>query len=459
MSTKLAVPTDQGELESFLSDQEKVQNSIKEGSFQEVIKNYARAVNEHDKTILQQAKEIAEETMTNWLKENGIKNEGGISLDFDPKSKPNKYAAINNKRAIGAPLNGKYEDSGEFFQTVWNYTSPFGRPTASMAEKMRIQNTYQEKIPSDGGFLVPEEFRSELLRVSLESSVMRSRARVVPMGSLKLKFPAVDSNTNVGSVYGGVTAYWTEEGAELVASQSTFSSVELEAWKLTALASVTNELIRDASGGFQMYIEQVFPEAVAFFEDMAFLNGTGVGQPFGILNAANPATVTVTKETSQAAATINWNNIVKMYSRMLPSSLGKAIWLITPDALPQLMLMQTLVKNVAGTENVGGSAVWMPDAHGTPQLTLLGRPVVISEKVPGLLGTKGDISFVDPSMYLIGDRQQMTVDSTQHAQFTQDKTVFRVISRVDGRPWLNSAITPANNGPTMSPFVNLETRS
>jgi hypothetical protein len=34
-------------------------------------------------------------------------------------------------------------------------------------------------------------------------------------------------------------------------------------------------------------------------------------------------------------------------------------------------------------------------------------------------------------------------------------TAFRVIERVDGRPWLQSAITPQNNGATLSPFVKL----
>jgi HK97 family phage major capsid protein len=277
------------------------------------------------------------------------------------------------------------------------------------------------------------------------------------MSSLKLRFPAIDSTTNVGSVFGGITAYWTEEGAELAESQGAFQAIGLEAWKLTALATVTNELVRDAAGGFNIYLEQLFPAALSYFEDLAFLKGNGVGQPLGVLNTNNQALVTVSKESSQAADTIVWNNILKMYARMLPTSLSKAVWLVTPEALPQLANMTVAVKNVAGTENVGGSAVWLTDGTGAPTLTLLGRPVIITEKA-GLLGDLGDIAFVDLSMYLIGDRQQMTMDSSAHAKFTSDKTVYRIIERVDGRPWVNSAITPQNGGPTLSPFVQLEAR-
>jgi hypothetical protein len=50
----------------------------------------------------------------------------------------------------------------------------------------------------------------------------------------------------------------------------------------------------------------------------------------------------------------------------------------------------------------------------------------------------------------------MTADSSTDYQFGSDKTTFRIIQRVDGRPWLKSAITPQNGGNTLSPFVELK---
>jgi hypothetical protein len=53
----------------------------------------------------------------------------------------------------------------------------------------------------------------------------------------------------------------------------------------------------------------------------------------------------------------------------------------------------------------------------------------------------------------------MTATSSPHYLFNQDKTAFKVLSRVDGRVWMNSAITPKNAGDTLSPVVTLAERA
>ena len=73
-------------------------------------------------------------------------------------------------------------------------------------------------------------------------------------------------------------------------------------------------------------------------------------------------------------------------------------------------------------------------------------------------GSGKDIAFLDFGYYLIGDRMQMRAESSMHAQFTTDQTVFRIIERVDGRGWIQSAITPRKGSATLSPFVTLDER-
>jgi HK97 family phage major capsid protein len=444
------IPTEPGELEAMLRDQEKVNASIKDGTYPDLIKAYVAATTISMQDVMDSVKTQAEAAVIQMLKDNNAEPNAGGRINFNPyEGGPNnKYSVLANKRAVGAPLNGMFDDIGEYFQAVWHG----GNPNQETRDKLTQILDYQEKVPSEGGFLVPEEFRAELLRLSLESAIVRPRARVVPMGSATLRFPMIDSTSNVSSVYGGIVVYRTEEGAELVESQASFGSIKLEATKQTALAHVTNELVRDAAGGFGMFIEQIFPEAMSYYEDVDFLSGTGVGEPLGVLNAGNTATIVVPKAGGQGAATIVWENVIAMYSRMLPASLSRAVWLASPDTFAELATMALSV----GT---GGSAVWLTDAHGAPVLTLLGRPIIMTEKTTGALGAQGDLSFVDLGMYLIGDRQMMTVDSSQHVKFTSDKTTYRVIQRNDGRPWLQSAITPRNNSATLSPFVQLAVRS
>ncbi len=440
-------PQSAEELEEILKDQEKVMAAIKDGSFTKLVQNYAWNASQNAKEIQEQIREQTQAVFVQMMKDNKVEIDNK-RLNFDPKSMPHRYSPVNNKRAVGTPLNGMFEDIGSYFAAIWHNSNP----SNDVREKLAQIRDYQEKVPSEGGFLVPEEFRSELLRLSLESAVVRPRARVVPMGSATLRFPQVDSTSNASSVYGGIVVYRTEEGGEMVESQAAFGAVKLEATKQTALAHVTNELIKDSGGAFNMFIEQVFPEAMAYYEDVDYLLGSGVGEPLGALSTGNTAMVTVAKESGQPASTIVWENVIKMYSRMLPGSIKNAVWLASPDVFVELA---TMALNV-GT---GGSAVWLTDAHSRPVLTLLGSPVIMTEKTPGALGSLGDLSFVDLGMYLIGDRQQMTVDTSTHVKFTSDKTTYRIIQRNDGRPWIASAITPRNSSATLSPFVNLAART
>jgi HK97 family phage major capsid protein len=172
--------------------------------------------------------------------------------------------------------------------------------------------------------------------------------------------------------------------------------------------------------------------------------------PLGFANAANAAIIANAAEAGQPATTIVWENIVKMFARMLPSSLGRAVWIASIDTFPELATMALSV----GT---GGSAIWLNNGQTGPPMTILGRPVIFTEKAPRL-GSQGDISFVDLGMYLIGDRQVMSAMSSPHYKFQNDQTAYRIIERVDGRPWMQSAITPKNSGNTLSAFVQLAAR-
>ncbi len=342
---------------------------------------------------------------------------------------------------MGAAIDKEFGNSSDFFSLIWHNRS---RDASAQAKLHRVRNAFSSTVPSEGGFLIPEQLRSELLRVSLETAIVRPRARVIPMETLRVPFPAIDSTSNVSSVYGGIVGYWTEEGAALTASQASFGRIVLDAKKLTAYTEVPNELISDSITSFQAFIDEIFPEALGFYEDDAFINGSGVGMPLGFRNGS--AVITVTEN---AANLIKFEDVVAMYSRMLPGSLSRAVWIASIDTFPQLAAMV-----VPG--GAAPNAVWLSNGQviDSPPMTIFGRPVFFTEKVPKL-GTTGALSFVDFGFYLIGDRQVMSAMSSPHFKFQNDQTAYRIIERVDGRPWLNSAITPKNTGPTLSPFVTL----
>lgn len=448
--TKAVVPTNADDLEATLGDSSKLKEIYNNGGLGEFIKNYANTVRAKDDSIATQIREQTQATLAEMLKENGINNVSRPNLAPNLDGTNVHKSPLYNKKAPGATLDNSYSNTADFLRTISKQAEQLNFEdgvdvNARLANQRKVQNSFGSTVPADGGFLVPETLRAGLLQTSLESSVVRPRATVIPMESLRVPIPTVDSTSNVSSVFGGIVAYWTEEGAALTESQATFGRVVLEAKKLTAYCVVPNELLADASA-FGSFIDQKLPQAISFYEDYAFMTGTGVGEPLGFLNC--PASVSATAVSGQGANTIVWENLVAMYARMLPSSLGSAVWIASIDTFPQLATMALSV----GT---GGSAIWLNNGAVGPPMTILGRPVIFTEKTP-TLGTTGDISFVDLSYYLIGDRQVMQTAASEHYKFANDQTAFRVVERVDGRPWLQSAITPKNNSSsTLSPFVQL----
>lgn len=469
----ITIPDSPAALEDALSDPKAMRALDSKEALRDFIQGYADKQARADKS--ETDKQIAEQVQLTWaefLNKAGADKAGRPPVDLAGGPAHNRNAPMlaglsaksgkrpYNRRAPGARADGIFEDASEFFRATWHHSrrlKDWGDLAPKVEKLQEIQNSYGSEVPGDGGFLIPEELRSEILQLGLETAVVRPRATVIPMSSQRVPIPTIDDPSHTSSILGGVVAYWTEEAAGLTESQASFGRVVLDAKKLTAYAEVPNELLMDAPA-FEGFFSSTFPKAITWFEDAAFLTGTGTGEPQGFINS--PVAVTQAVETGQNSgngATLVWENIVKMFSRMLPTSLGRAVWIVSPDTFPQLATMALSV----GT---GGGPVWIGNFSGgnggdaAPPATILGRPVLISEKV-GPLGTTGDISFVDLSYYLVGDRMEMTSSASEHYKFANDKTAYRVVSRVDGTPWLKSALTPKNGGPTLSPVVQLGTRS
>ena len=449
-----ATPTTPKEWEEYvhttLESPEKFQAAYASGEFQNALKAYQGATNKTMDALKAELNESMQASVIEMFKRNG--GEGG-----GPRGSKAEVAArsggVYNKLAPGTATEGIWSSAGEMLRDVITDARQLDEQQIARMKKYKdVANAYSSRVPSEGGYLVPEETRAQILSVALEKSIVRPRAQVVPMPTGKMKWPAVDFTTEVGEVFGGIVMYWLDEGQTIPDTSGSFAALELDAHKLAGLASLPNELIHDAAA-LEAWVRSAMPKAVAHFEDIGFLKGNGVKKPLGALHPDNPALIVVGDETSQTTG-ITWNNVLAMYARMLPDSFDDAVWVITPDAIPEIFTMALPV-------GVGGSAVMVGENAGAgaaPQ-TMLGIPIKWSRKAPATLGTQGDISLVDLSTYVIGDTLSMSLDSSPHSSFRSDKTDFRIIERVDGQPGLLAPLTPENGGPTLSAYVQLETRS
>ncbi len=311
-----------------------------------------------------------------------------------------------------------------------------------------------EGIPSDGGFLVQPDFAGMLDQGTINTGLLSSRCFRVPISGTANGIKANlmnETNRANGSRYGGIQVYWAAEAGTVTKSKPTFRQLELSLKKLFGLFYATEELLNDASALTAM-VNKWFPMEFGFKVDDAIVNGTGAGMPLGILNSG--CLVSVAKETNQKADTILYENIVKMYARLLDSSDANAVWLVNRDILPQVLTMSLSV----GT---GGIPVYMPatGAADRPYSTLLGKPMIFTEQ-NATLGDKGDIILADLNEYMLIDKGGVQAASSMHVQFIYDEMTFRWTYRIDGQPIRSAPLTPyKGTANTRSPFVTLDERA
>jgi len=351
---------------------------------------------------------------------------------------------------------GGFKNMAHFFTDLIRCEGPNGETSEALrnySNALKKTAGYMEEGDlSQGGYLVPEEFRATLLQTALERSIVKQRATVIPMATNRVVIPALVDDDHSTDYFGGITIHRTAEKGSKTARNPVFGKVGLTLHKLTGMCYVTDELLQDSVISIEPIIRSTFGQAIAFVQDYDFLRGNGVNQALGVFHASNPSLISVAKETGQAADTIVFENIVKMWSRLYPAGHAKAVWVANINTFPQLASMHLAI----GT---GGVPVWMPagGVSGSPYPTLMGRPLIFTEKM-ATLGDLYDIGLADFSQYIIGEKGGVNFASSMHVRFTTDEMAYRFVMRYDGQPWWLATLTP-KEGSTLSPFITLAERA
>lgn len=304
-----------------------------------------------------------------------------------------------------------------------------------------------------GGYTVPIEFYRNLMRIVAEEAFFRSRCTTIPMGSQTIQVPALNQTAvpaaGTSAFFGGLAASWTPEAGPKPESEPIFDQVTLTARDLVFHTVASHNLLMDNAIGLDTLLTTLFTEAMAWFYDYYALRGTGSSQPLGVLNA--PGQFLAPRATALQVGVID---LAGMMAHLVASSWKSAIWIMHPSVLPELIRM---------TATATGNLLWLNPAPNTTSegplaqplpMTVLGLPAFFTEKLP-VLGAKGDVMLVDPSKYLIGDRLNVQIESSEHVKFLTNQTVWRIVCRWDGQPWLKLPITLADRAYQVSPFVVL----
>jgi len=361
--------------------------------------------------------------------------------------------AVAREGFLADPARG-FKSLGEMAALVHAHGT--AHPSLASDPRMRAAATgLQQGVGAEGGFAVAPAFANAIWD-GLNDGGGVNLLDLVDLydlqGQESLTIPAINETSRASTRFGGVLGYWIAEAGQLTSSKPAMRTVKIEPHQLGVLCYATDKLLRNAPA-LGAYLTRAAAGEIRFQVNDAIINGNGTGKPRGLLSSAS--VVSVAKETSQAAATVNTENVVKMMARLHPNCRARGVWLANIDVEPQLMLASISIRNVAASDNVGGSAV---PIYNPAAGTLMGRPIYFVENC-ATLGTTGDLFFWDPKGYVAGVQGGIDEAMSIHLRFDYAETAFRFIYAVDGQPYLASALTPAKGSNTLSTHVKLDTRS
>lgn len=263
-------------------------------------------------------------------------------------------------------------------------------------------------VDPKAGYVAPPEFTRELVRELVIYSPIRQYARVGSTGSGSVIIPGRVGTSN---------AQWVGRNDDTPESDFGFDETEIFIHELATYIPVPNSTLADSVIDLEGEIRTAFSEDLGVKEGRAFLYGTGVKEPEGILTRTDIEALVTTSSSAIAPEEL----IDLLYS--MPAQYRNAgTWGMNGTTLGQLRKLKDLE----------GRFIWAPGlADGQPE-SILGRPVLEIPDMPDIEAGALPIIYGDWSGYRIYDRESMDVLVDPYTASKQRKTNFLVNQRVGG---------------------------
>ena len=285
----------------------------------------------------------------------------------------------------------------------------------TMHEETRIKANLSEGVAAGGGYLVPEEFKAEILRLMPLYGVIRANARIIPMAYDIINIPAAGATEQ--------SAIWTSEAAQILQTNPNFEQVTLTIKKLAAIPKVTNELLADANVDVIQYLAMLISEAFAQAEDKQGFLGTG--SPFiGVAESTGSPSRAVCAAT---ISSLSYPDLIMVTGDIYANAVQAAKFYLHRSVI-------AMIKAITTTTGAPLFAAGMNDIFGYPLVSAEAlRSVATMGASDGTcFGIFGDIR----RGYAMGERGTITMAISTEATvdsdnlFEKDMVALRVIERV-----------------------------
>src|SRR3990167_9248628 len=294
---------------------------------------------------------------------------------------------------------GKDLSREERTQLVEKLLSDRDRATYESCEDEKAQKRFLAKARTAYFFkhliqhqITHDQAHLEVVEELKDKGFLRNFVTVIPMNSDSLELPTLLS---------GVQVSWGSENTTISTTTARFGNLTFAPKRLNTMIYTSRELVADAALNVVQLLVRLINEAIGREEDRVIVNGSGSGQPKGIL-----------QETLLGIDNANVDADLPDNIKKLPYRLGapyrrNARWLINGKSLANVSALKDSQNNYL----IGGL-----ESKGVDATTLAGYPVHEQNDVPLDTLVFGDLSF-----YYLADREQVGVETTTEGAGTFEK--------------------------------------
>ena len=200
-------------------------------------------------------------------------------------------------------------------------------------------------------------------------------------------------------------------GIEVREVLNDFQKLPVERYKLATMLRLPTEFVTDAAFDLESYLIRRLAKCFGRAEDKAFITGTGVGEPTGLLHDTDGA------ETGTSAA-LSYDSVIDLYFSVKPEYRKNGVWIMNDETAHALKKLK----------DDSGNYLW----RGSDD-TIMGKPVVISEYMPDAESGAKPLLFGDFSYYWLVKRSPVTVKVIKELFALNGQTAYLAFEFLDGK--------------------------
>lgn len=216
-------------------------------------------------------------------------------------------------------------------------------------------------------------------------------------------------------------AMWKPEGQDGTPADDTVVNVTLTGYELIKLVEISAAAQAMTIDAFEAYIASEIGRQIAIAVENAILNGSGSGEPTGILSGITwDANNSTTWDTA-----VDYDNLVDGLALLPTMYHNNAVF---------VMNRKMLFGGIRKIKTSDKQPIFAYNPQDRAAMTILGYPVILDDYMPDDTILLGDFSY-----YYLNFAQAPTIDVSREAGFKSGKVTYRGLAVADGKPALAEA--------------------